>query len=79
MKILEMTATFGGLDHATLRPGPGFTLVEAPNEAGKSTWAAFLRAMLYGFPPGTGTRRVTSPRKTAISPGRAPLWRAPSP
>lgn len=51
MKILEMTATFGGLDHATLRPGPGFTLVEAPNEAGKSTWAAFLRAMLYGFPP----------------------------
>lgn len=51
MKILEMTATFGGLDHATLRPGAGFTLVEAPNEAGKSTWAAFLRAMLYGFPP----------------------------
>ena len=50
MKILEMTATFGNLNRATLRPGEGFTLVSAPNESGKSTWAAFLRAMLYGFP-----------------------------
>lgn len=50
MKILEMTATFGTLNKAVLRPGPGLTLIEAPNESGKSTWAAFLRAMLYGFP-----------------------------
>ena len=51
MKILRMTATFGRLDRAVLTPGPGLTLIEAPNEGGKSTWAAFLRAMLYGFPP----------------------------
>lgn len=51
MRIIEMTATFGTLHKAKLRPGPGFTLILAPNEAGKSTWAAFLRAMLYGFPP----------------------------
>lgn len=50
MKIIEMTATFGVLNKAVLRPGPGLTLIEAPNESGKSTWAAFLRAMLYGFP-----------------------------
>ena len=50
MKIIEMTATFGKLHKATLRPGPGLTLIMAPNEGGKSTWAAFLRAMLYGFP-----------------------------
>lgn len=50
MRILEMTATFGTLHKATLRPGPGLTLIMAPNESGKSTWAAFLRAMLYGFP-----------------------------
>ncbi len=50
MKILEMTATFGKLHKATLRPGSGLTLVTAPNEGGKSTWCAFLRAMLYGFP-----------------------------
>lgn len=50
MKIIEMTATFGRLNRAVLRPGAGLTLIEAPNESGKSTWAAFLRAMLYGFP-----------------------------
>lgn len=50
MKIIEMTATFGVLNKAVLRPGPGLTLIEAPNESGKSTWAAFLRAMFYGFP-----------------------------
>lgn len=50
MKIIEMTATFGTLNKAVLRPGPGLTLFTAPNESGKSTWAAFLRAMLYGFP-----------------------------
>ena len=50
MKIIEMTATFGNLHKAALRPGPGLTLITASNEAGKSTWCAFLRAMLYGFP-----------------------------
>lgn len=50
MRIKEMTATFGPLDHATLAPGDGLTLIQAPNESGKSTWCAFLRAMLYGFP-----------------------------
>lgn len=50
MKILELSATFGRLHKATLRPGDGLTLIEAPNEWGKSTWCAFLRAMLYGFP-----------------------------
>ncbi len=50
MRIREMTATFGRLEKATLRPGEGLTLVKAPNEGGKSTWGAFLRAMLYGFP-----------------------------
>lgn len=50
MKIRRMTATFGGLEQAVLTPGEGLTVVEAPNEAGKSTWCAFLRAMLYGIP-----------------------------
>ena len=49
MKIKSMTATFGKLDHARLEPGPGLTLIHAPNEGGKSTWAAFWRAMLYGI------------------------------
>ncbi len=49
MKIKKMTATFGGLDHAVLEPGDGLTVVAAPNEAGKSTWTGFLKAMLYGI------------------------------
>ena len=50
MKIKRMTATFGKLEGAVLTPGEGLTLIQAPNEGGKSTWNAFLRAMLYGFP-----------------------------
>lgn len=49
MKIIKMTATFGGLEQAVLEPGEGFTVITAPNEGGKSTWAAFLRTMLYGL------------------------------
>ena len=48
VKIKKMTATFGVLEKATLTPGDGLTVISAPNESGKSTWAAFLRAMLYG-------------------------------
>lgn len=49
MNILSMRATFGKLEHETLTLTPGLNLVEAPNEWGKSTWCAFLVAMLYGI------------------------------
>ncbi len=51
MKILKMTATFGSLENAVLTPTEGLNIVQAPNESGKSTWAAFLLVMLYGFDP----------------------------
>ena len=41
MKIKEMHATFGALERRTLAPGPGLTIIQAPNEGGKSTWCAF--------------------------------------
>ena len=44
-----MTATFGKLEHETLTLEPGLNVVQAPNEWGKSTWCAFLTAMLYGI------------------------------
>jgi len=50
MKIKRMTATFGCLNASVLELGPGLNLLQAPNESGKSTWAAFLRLMLYGLP-----------------------------
>ena len=49
MKIYAMTATFGKLEHEVLQLKPGLNIIEAPNEWGKSTWCAFLVAMLYGL------------------------------
>ncbi len=49
MKLLKLTATFGCLQGETLSFGPGMTLIGAVNGSGKSTWCAFLRAMLYGL------------------------------
>ena len=49
MKLKTMTATFGKLQKQTLELNDGLNIIEAPNESGKSTWCAFLRAMLYGI------------------------------
>lgn len=49
MRIYKMTATFGKLEQATLELKPGLNIITAPNEWGKSTWCAFLVAMLYGL------------------------------
>ena len=49
MRIYSMTATFGKLNHETLSFRPGLNVIEAPNEWGKSTWCAFILAMLYGI------------------------------
>ena len=49
MRILAMRASFGKLEHETMTLTPGLNVVEAPNEWGKSTWCAFLVAMLYGI------------------------------
>ena len=57
MRILSMTATFGKLSRQTLTFDEGLNIIEAPNEWGKSTWCAFLMAMLYGID--TGTRSKT--------------------
>ncbi len=61
MRIYKMTATFGKLEHQTLTLEPGLNVITAPNEWGKSTWCAFLVAMLYGL----DTRAKTT--KTALA------------
>ena len=57
MRILSMTATFGKLNHETLTLQPGLNVIEAPNEWGKSTWCAFLLAMLYGIDTSARSRK----------------------
>ena len=47
----HIEATFGKLEHRSLSFSKGLNIIEAPNESGKSTLLAFLRVMLYGFPP----------------------------
>lgn len=49
MLIHRMTATFGKLQGHTLELKDGLNIIQAPNETGKSTWSAFLLAMLYGI------------------------------
>ena len=49
MKLISMTATFGCLDGERLDLHDGLNVLIRPNESGKSTWAAFLTAMLYGI------------------------------
>ncbi len=56
MKILSMTATFGKLSRQNLTLEPGLNIIDAPNEWGKSTWCAFIMAMLYGIDTGDRTK-----------------------
>ena len=57
MKIYAMTATFGKLNHETITLKPGLNVIEAPNEWGKSTWCAFILAMLYGIDTSSRSKR----------------------
>jgi len=49
MRIKKLRASFGALQNDELVLEEGLNLICAPNEGGKSTWSAFLRAMLYGI------------------------------
>lgn len=61
MILRRMRANFGCLKNAELQLEPGFNIIEAPNESGKSTWSAFLRCMLYG--PDSSRRGALSDRQ----------------
>ncbi|MBC8536075.1 ATP-binding protein [Feifania hominis] len=57
MRLTEIhIGHFGGLHDFTLRPEPGINLLCCGNEWGKSTVAAFLKFMFYGFPKRTRRR-----------------------
>ena len=68
MRIYSMTATFGKLEHETLTLKPGLNIIEAPNEWGKSTWCAFLLAMLYGLDTRAKTTKSTLADKERYAP-----------
>ena len=68
MRIYRMTATFGKLDHETLILEPGLNIIQAPNEWGKSTWCAFLMAMLYGLDTRAKSTKTALADKERFSP-----------
>ena len=68
MKIYSMTATFGKLEHETMTLHPGLNIIEAPNEWGKSTWCAFLVAMLYGIDTRERTKQASLADKERFAP-----------
>ena len=68
MRIDTMTATFGKLEHQSLSLKPGLNVIHAPNEWGKSTWCAFLLAMLYGLDTRAKAGGKTLPEKERYAP-----------
>lgn len=68
MIIRSMQATFGHLDNQRLELQPGLNVISGSNEAGKSTWAEFLMAMLYGVDTKVRARGQELPVKTKYAP-----------
>lgn len=68
MIIRHMQGTFGTLDGEQLRLDMGLNIIYAPNESGKSTWCAFLRAMLYGIDTSQRARAGFVPDKQKYAP-----------
>ena len=68
MRIYKMRATFGKLEDQVLELQSGLNIIEAPNEWGKSTWCAFLVAMLYGIETRARTTQAALAEKEKYAP-----------
>ena len=68
MKINKLTASFGKLENETLSLHDGLNIIYAPNESGKSTWCAFIMAMLYGVDSSERARAGYLPDKLRYAP-----------
>ena len=68
MMIRKLTASFGKLENETLTFHDGLNVIHAPNESGKSTWCAFIRAMLYGVDSGERAKGGYLPDKQRYAP-----------
>lgn len=68
MKINKLTASFGKLENDTLSFRDGLNVIYAPNESGKSTWCAFIMAMLYGVDSSERARAGYLPDKLRYAP-----------
>ena len=68
MTINKLTASFGKLEGESLELKEGLNVICAPNESGKSTWCAFIRAMLYGIDSSERQKAGRLPDKLRYAP-----------
>ena len=68
MIIRKLRASFGKLENEELKLHDGLNVIYAPNESGKSTWCAFIRAMLYGVDSSERARSGYLPDKLRYAP-----------
>lgn len=68
MIIRHMRARSARSTGEQLRLDTGLNIIYAPNESGKSTWCAFLRAMLYGIDTSQRARAGFVPDKQKYAP-----------
>ena len=68
MKIRKLVASFGSLQKQELVLNDGLNVFCLPNEAGKSTWSAFLLAMFYGIDTAERATKTNLPAKTRYKP-----------
>ena len=68
MMIKKLDATFGKLEGESLELHDGLNVISAPNESGKSTWCAFIRAMLYGVDSSERQKAGFLPDKMRFAP-----------
>lgn len=72
MRLIEIRIEdFGRLQNRVFTPGAGLTLIEGPNESGKSTLLAFLRFAFYGFPKRNGPEAEERDKRLSWSSRRA--------
>jgi len=68
MRILRLQANFGKLKQAVLELAPGMNILALPNEGGKTTWCAFILAMLYGVDTAERVSKDSLPVKAKYKP-----------
>lgn len=68
MMIKRLDATFGKLEGESLELHDGLNVISAPNESGKSTWCAFVHAMLYGVDSSERQKAGFLPDKMRFAP-----------
>lgn len=72
--------SFGKLKNLVLEPGKGVNVLTAPNESGKSTLAAFLKFVFYGFTESRkkelseNDKKLYTPWDSPLAEGSVTLW-----